>query len=585
MVNRFSAPLKQSMLDFNNWVNKVKRADSVTRTFGQNIAAIGGKMKSIGGKMTLGLTAPLALLGRSSLLVARDFESSMNMVGAVTRTKIGGQVTQDFIKLREEAKRLGAITIFTTQQVADGMQVLGLKGLDVNQIFGVMPKVLELATSAQMDIADAAAIATSIMYSQQLQAEDLRSVNDTLVSAFTRSSADLRSLGESFKYAGNITRVTGLSVQEAAAAFAMMSKQGIDATMAGTAMRTGMVRLAAPSKQMIGIMHQLGVKIFRMVDGKRVLRPFLDIVKEFERAGADAVTMTNLLGLRAGPGFATLIGQSAEMAKLISQMAEDTAGIGIAARIAQTQMTGLPKILAELAAAWEIVRIAFMESKFGQWVQDMLSKFTQWLRVIAQTNPDILAMAATLLAVVAVLGPLVTMMGFFVTGLGAIIANIGIIGTIAGVLTLIGIAIVDIIGLIKLIPMAWKATVDGIKTLGHELVEFFKYLPVFIQKVINTVATDVQNLVVGIADKIKGILPDFVVKWMGSGDQSSILDQARTASGNVPFVNNSSQTSVNIRVSTDEKSSAQIEKINRKGSAEVNVINDTFLGMGAAWGS
>ena len=172
MVDRFSSPLKQSMQNFKNWSKSVRQADSAARRFGQSTQKVGKSMRGIGMKMSIGMTLPLMLFGRQAIRTANEFEKSMNFVGAVTRTKIGGTVTPAFQALRKEAKRLGAITKFTASEVAEGMKVLGLKGIEVEDIFRVLPKVLELATAAQMDIATSAGIVVSIMNSQKLTTED-----------------------------------------------------------------------------------------------------------------------------------------------------------------------------------------------------------------------------------------------------------------------------------------------------------------------------------------------------------------------------------------------------------------------------
>jgi len=121
MVDRFSSPLKQAMHSFNKFSEQAKKANSVTRQFGMNVSDMGRKVRGFGAMLSVGVTLPLTLLAKSAIGVARDFDRSMNMVGAVTRTKIGDEIKPAFIELRKEAKRLGASTIFTTQQVADGM--------------------------------------------------------------------------------------------------------------------------------------------------------------------------------------------------------------------------------------------------------------------------------------------------------------------------------------------------------------------------------------------------------------------------------------------------------------------------------
>ena len=84
------------------------------------VAAAGKRMTAVGKTMSVALTAPIAMLGKSILSTAVDFESSMLRVEAVTQAT-GDTVTQ----LTDKAKELGISTKFSATEAAQGMAFLG----------------------------------------------------------------------------------------------------------------------------------------------------------------------------------------------------------------------------------------------------------------------------------------------------------------------------------------------------------------------------------------------------------------------------------------------------------------------------
>lgn len=582
MVDRFTTPLKQSMLNMKNAVRDIQRADTAMKRFGTSMLASGKSIRKAGKSMSMFLTLPLTGLGLLSLRTASNFDSAMNMVGAVTRTQIGDSVLPAFKELREEAKRLGSTTQFTASEVAGGMQFLGMAGIGAADILKVIPKVLELAASAQLDMASAANIVTNIMASQKMGVDQLSRANDVLVSSFTRANVDLQMLGESFKYAGNVTRDAGVSIEEAAAAFGLMGQQGIQASLAGTSLRGAMARMMAPSNQLIKLMSELGLKVYKMKDGEPVLKSLVEIVREFEKAGLDSGNMIEMFGLRAGPGFAALVSEGSDkLQKFIDLMKED---VGLAAAVAKAQMMGLPGAIKSLASAWEGLQLAVMESGFGQMVVSIIDKFAQFLRELNKTNPAMLTFVASSLAVIAILGPLIALFGLLVISIGAIAANIGIIAAVAGVIALIGIAITGVIGLIKLLPIVFKNTIEGIKTLGKELLAFFEYIPIFINNAIQSVAAGIESWILSISDKIKSMIPDFILNFMNKGQGQSIVGQAQANRIN-PSVVDRSQADVTVRVMADQNSTATVDDVKKKGGMNLNIMSDNYLGPNIAWGN
>src|SRR5690625_4781518 len=125
---------------------------------GQTVKEFGKDMTKSGAKMSVGITAPLALMTRSIANTGMEFESSMSKVSALS-----GATGKEFEKLEKQARDLGATTIFSAGEAADGMAFLAMAGFDTNQILDTMPGLLDLAASSGMDLGRSADIATNIL--------------------------------------------------------------------------------------------------------------------------------------------------------------------------------------------------------------------------------------------------------------------------------------------------------------------------------------------------------------------------------------------------------------------------------------
>jgi len=119
-----------------------------------------------------------------------------------------------------------------------------------------------------------------------------------------------------------------------------------------------------------------------------------------------------------------------------------------------------------------------------------------------------------------------------------------------------------------------------VTVLNHldEIKEFFNLIP----EKINQFASAVEAMALSVYDNIADMIPDFVLNWLNKGEGQSIMDQARTSQLAQANTNNS-KADINIKVSSDQGSSAQVQGVTKKGDANVNVINDAYLGMGGAF--
>ncbi|MBR1645187.1 MAG: phage tail tape measure protein [Selenomonadaceae bacterium] len=203
---------------------------------------------------------------QSAIENAMTFEHAMSRVKALTQTsniRAGDMetVNREMALLEGQARELGATTQFTMTQAADAMGYLGMAGWKTEQIYGTMPGMLNLAAGAGTDLARTADIVSDNMTAMQVPVEKAGHFMDVYAYALTNSNVNLESLGETMKYAAPVAAAFGASLEDTAAMTMMMGNAGIKGSMAGTALRMGLLRLSGPPKKASKAMDELGISV------------------------------------------------------------------------------------------------------------------------------------------------------------------------------------------------------------------------------------------------------------------------------------------------------------------------------------
>ena len=269
----------------------------------------GSRMSKAFGSIQRGLKGTIGLVGSlggalaifKGVQVLSGFEAGMNRVRAISQA-----TTEQMTQLADQAKELGIQTQFSATQAADAMGFLAMAGFEVNEVYGAMPSVLQLAAAAQIEIASAADIASNILTGYSLDVTELAHANDVLVTATTSANTDLVQLGQAMKFAGPLASGLGIAFEETAATVALFGNAGIQGTMAGTALRAILSNLADPSNQAQAALSRLGVTV---KDASGQMLPLVDIVKQFENAQADVNDVLEIFDIRAVPAFQSLLTQ------------------------------------------------------------------------------------------------------------------------------------------------------------------------------------------------------------------------------------------------------------------------------------
>lgn len=243
-VNGTTVRIRADISDFEQKIGKVTgKLQSIGKTFGD-----------VGKNLTKKVTLPIMAIGTGAMKVGMDFEKGMSKVSAIS-----GAIGKDLESLTKQAEQLGRTTQFSATQASEAMSYLAMAGMDVNEIMGAMPGMLDLAAASGTDLATTADIVSDALTAFGMEAHEAGRLADIMAKASSTANTNVVMLGESFKYAAPIAREFGMSAEETTGALALMANSGIKASQAGTSLRGALTRLASQPKPVADALNSLSV--------------------------------------------------------------------------------------------------------------------------------------------------------------------------------------------------------------------------------------------------------------------------------------------------------------------------------------
>ena len=140
------------------------------------------------------------------------------------------------------------------------MAKAGLSARDI--LAGGLTGALDLAAAGGLGVAEAAGIAATTLQQFQLDGEEATHVADLLAAGAGKAMGDVTDLGTALDQAGLVASQFGLSVDETVGTLSAFASAGMLGSDAGTSMRTMLLRLANPTKEVADLMSSLGISAY-----------------------------------------------------------------------------------------------------------------------------------------------------------------------------------------------------------------------------------------------------------------------------------------------------------------------------------
>lgn len=430
-IDKFSPVLKQGTTSLKNFQYGLKKVGLTISSFNSSMKKAGTAISDFGHKIKYKLGVPATLAMYKVTRGIYGFETAMNGLKSV----LDGISKEEFVRLREQAILLGKTTRYSASEAAAAQHFLAMAGFEVQEIYEAMPATLDLAASANMDLGSAANIVTNIMAGFGKEAKNLGQATDVVARAVTRSNMNVSMLGESMKYAAAVSRAMGIRFEEATAFIGLLGNAGMQGSIAGTALKNAIIRLEKPSKQSAKVLKYLGIST---KDASGKMKPLYDIINQLNEAGASGAAIMEIFGLRAGPAIALISEMGADKLKDFTEMLGDAEGV--AKRMAETRMQGLPGAFLKLRSAVEGAMLALGDAGLTGILTNIatiLTKLTVWFTDLPTPIKKLISI--TLLLSVA-LAPLLITLGLLIKSLGFLAIGFKVVSTAFVILRAVMIA-------------------------------------------------------------------------------------------------------------------------------------------------
>lgn len=264
-------------LNAESFVKGLQTADKqfqTSKTGWQQVESVGKSFESTGKKLTLGLTTPIVALGTKAVQTGAEFESAMSKVQALS-----GATGDDLGRLEAKARELGAATVFSAKEAAEGLQYMALAGYSTEAMLESIEPVLLLAAGAELDLGRTSDIVTDAMTAMGLEASETARFTDVLARTMTSSNTDVSQLGEAFKYVAPLAGSLGFSIEDLGLVLGTMADNGIKGSQAGTVLRGTLTNLVNPTDAMAQAMEELGIEITREDGSMKSLKEIMDVLR------------------------------------------------------------------------------------------------------------------------------------------------------------------------------------------------------------------------------------------------------------------------------------------------------------------
>lgn len=298
--------------------------DQFTNKTGQIAGSFRGLMNDIrtAGQMAQsGFSTEIAALGavagfgidsyKEYAKVAKDVFLSTAMIG-------GAQA--DYNDLLQQAKEINLEVPLTSKDISSAQRYMAMAGLGLEEITAMTKPVAQLASLFDMTAGGKGGVAdilTNIMATYRLGASEVTTTVDDLFTAVTSCNISLEDLGNAIKMAGSEATVSGVSLQETAAAIGLLGDMGIQGTAAGTAIANTFryLRLSLSGQKEKGFkaLQALGLSKQDFYDAQGNLISLHNTYRKF----AEAVTAKGLTQDQIGEAFYNIFGVRGERNMLL----------------------------------------------------------------------------------------------------------------------------------------------------------------------------------------------------------------------------------------------------------------------------
>lgn len=407
---------------------------------GQKMKEVGDKISSVGSRLTTTFTVPIVAAGAKATMSFAEVDKTMQLTNATM-----GNTADEANILNDAMEKAASNSTFGMNDAANATLNFARAGLDAKQAANALAPAMNLAAGEAGDLNIVSAGLTATINGFGDTFEQAEKYADVFAAACNNSALDVNSLSEAMSIAAPIFATAGKDVEDAALYMGIMANAGIDANTAANSLKTGMARLAEPTKQAREAMEKYGIAMADVWNEDGSMKDSVTIQNNLHDAFARLTEQEQMSA--AGAIFGK--NQMASWLALINTAPADVDALsasiqnstGTTKEMADAMMSGFGGSIEKLKSSLDVLM-----TSIGQIIAEYLTPIIEKIQGVVdafmalddETKQHIVQIAA----VIAAVGPVLVIVGKVITFIGGVITAIGTItsaiGSLMGIITTIG---------------------------------------------------------------------------------------------------------------------------------------------------
>ena len=339
-----------------------------------SVSGITGGISGLGAALKATLLSPVgiavgAIGGLAAMFVgsakaSEEFEVSIRQLSALT-----GASGEDLEDLKQKVLELSDETGKSAPEIADAFKLIGSQSpqllKDSDALADVTKAAITLSKASGMDVVDSGKAVTTVMNQMGVSADNAGHIIDAMAKAAQAGSGDIDYITTALEKSGSMAASVGVSFDEITAAIEMMASKESSADVAGSQLKSTLLKLSVSKKDAFNPEKAGGLK---------------EALDNIAKSGMNTADKIALVGESNVVTLNNLIKSRNELSNMDKQL-KDSAGT---AEDMALKQAGLSGAIAKVSNTWNNFMIRLGESDVVQeaigMVIDMCNNISTWIK-------------------------------------------------------------------------------------------------------------------------------------------------------------------------------------------------------------
>lgn len=393
---------------------------------GEDVQELGGKIEIVGKKVSVASAASAAALG-ASVKLASDYTDAVAKVGTVADLQ-----SVPLEKLRDDMLQLSTETGRGAGEIADATYQAISASVDTADAVSFVGTSVGLAKAGFLETADAVDVLTTIINAYGLEASDAGRLSDILIQTQNDGKTTVNELSQSMGQVIPLASAYGVNIENLAASYAQLTKNGVATAQAGTYLKSMLNELGDSGSDVGEILKSKTGKSFgQLMNDGMSLGDVLGILNDSVNGDSEA-----LAGLwsssEAGTGALSILSSGVgafndelgNMQDSTGNVADALETLSTPSAKAQESLNAVKNAGIELGSA-ALEAIAPLLEQLAETVKSLTERFSN-------LSPATQTVIVAVMAILAALGPVIIIIGQLITAVGTIMTVAPAVATALG---------------------------------------------------------------------------------------------------------------------------------------------------------